>query len=228
MAEGHRHRTGSPPPPGGLVLQVAPAGAVVAERTFVAAGEPPSPNAASESGRRCAHVALAALGCPTGSIPRGPRGQPLWPLGVVGSISHCNTWHAACVALTRDVAALGIDVEQHRPFPSAGAARIFGVAEHARLSELDAMWPGRHWATIAFSAKESVYKAWFPHFGTWLGFRDVDVTLAPSGADQGALDARLVRPVHGVRPGDPGTHFEGRFVLTDGHVATSAFCLRSE
>ncbi|MEV4420566.1 hypothetical protein AB0L40_11415 [Patulibacter sp. NPDC049589] len=40
------------------------------------------------TGRACAHRALAALGVPVVPIMSGPNREPLWPEGVVGSITH--------------------------------------------------------------------------------------------------------------------------------------------
>lgn len=179
---------------------------------------------ASVAARTCAHAALDRLGRPSATIPRGRHGEPLWPAGVVGSISHCRSWHGACTALAADVAAIGIDVELHRPLPAGAPAALYSARERGRLDDLVVDAPGRHWATVAFSAKESVYKAWFPHHGSWLGFRDVEVTLQP-GQDpgHGAVRARLVRPVGRIRPGDPGTRFEGSYLITDELVATSIY-----
>jgi 4'-phosphopantetheinyl transferase EntD len=38
--------------------------------------------------RACAREALAQLGLPAQPIPAGPRGEPVWPQGVVCSITH--------------------------------------------------------------------------------------------------------------------------------------------
>ena len=205
---------------------VAPIGSVVVETASTRWAGGPRQHG-SKSARHCAREALIRLGAPAVVIPRGRRGQPVWPSGVVGSITHCPGWEAACVGFERDIVALGVDVDLHRPFgwPSG----ILGERERAGLRDLETQQPERHWATVAFSAKESVYKAWFPRFGTWLGFRDVEVTLYPArtpddyGPDRGTLDARLVRPMSDVLPGDPGTEFEGRYIATDDYVATVAF-----
>lgn len=64
-----------------------------------------------QSGRAVAKRALAALGLPSVDLPVGESRAPRWPAGIVGSISHAGGMVAAAVARTRDLAAIGIDVE---------------------------------------------------------------------------------------------------------------------
>ena len=51
------------------------------------------------------------------------------------------------------------------------------------------------WDRLLFSAKEAVYKAWFPLAHQWLDFRQADVTIAPRG---GTFTARLLVPALSV------------------------------
>jgi 4'-phosphopantetheinyl transferase EntD len=50
------------------------------------------------------------------------------------------------------------------------------------LGDLAARFPATHWDRLLFSAKESVYKAWFPLTGRWLGFEDAHLTIDPAAA----------------------------------------------
>jgi 4'-phosphopantetheinyl transferase EntD len=63
---------------------------------------------------------------------------------------------------------------------------------------------------LLFSAKESVYKAWFPLAQRWLGFCDAQIAL---NAD-GTFDARLL--VSG-----PVESFGGRWLARDGLLLTA-------
>src|SRR5882672_7976907 len=63
--------------------------------------------------RSCARQALHRLGVPEGPILRGPKREPLWPPGIVGSLTHCTGYRAAAVARASDVLAIGIDAEPH-------------------------------------------------------------------------------------------------------------------
>jgi len=69
-----------------------------------------------ESGRAYAKRALAMLGICNVDLPIGPSRSPVWPTGVVGSITHVRYGHrgiyvAAAVARMDAVLALGIDFE---------------------------------------------------------------------------------------------------------------------
>jgi 4'-phosphopantetheinyl transferase EntD len=168
------------------------------------------------SGRLCARRALAELGMPDVPVPRGVRGAPRWPPGVVGSITHCAGYRAAAVAPADHVVAIGIDAEPCETLPSGVLDAVSLPAERTRLRGLSERAPG-HWDRLLFSAKESVYKAWFPLTGRWLGFEDADVTIDPDG---GVFVAQLLVP--GPRlPDGPLTCMAGRWVVHDGVVATA-------
>ena len=58
--------------------------------------------------------------------------------------------------------ALGIDAEPHLPLPPGLLDDIASAEEIGALGELAQALPAVHWDRLTFSAKESVYKAWFP------------------------------------------------------------------
>jgi 4'-phosphopantetheinyl transferase EntD len=168
------------------------------------------------TGRACAHAALVKLGVPPAPILRGPRGAPEWPDGVVGSITHCDGYRAAAVARAQDVLTVGLDAEPDDALPDGVLDRIAVAEERAWLRETGTRPPGVSWDRLLFSAKESVYKAWFPLAGRWLGFEDVVITIEPSGGFSARL---LVRgPVIG---GQPLTGFSGRWAAGRGLILTA-------
>ena len=163
--------------------------------------------------RGCARRALAELGLPATAIPRGRRGAPVWPEGIVGSITHCEGYRASAVARRANIAALGIDAEPNAPLPPLVLERIAVTAELERDAELAASTPQVHWGRLLFSAKECVYKSWFPLAGERLGFADADVLLRPDGS----FAARLASPPsRGER-----TSLAGRWALADGVLLTA-------
>ncbi|MEU7060659.1 4'-phosphopantetheinyl transferase superfamily protein [Streptomyces sp. NPDC046197] len=171
------------------------------------------------AGRICARRALRALGRPAVAIPIGAHREPVWPQGVVGSITHCPGYCAAAVAPERDLAAVGIDGEPHERLPDDVLGEI---ASRAELAALDALPRGSvHWGRVLFSAKESMYKAWFPLTFKWLDFTDVSVTVDSS---DGTFHGRLLEPaIAGTAP----TRFDGRFVVRAGLVLTAVAVARS-
>ena len=134
------------------------------------------------AGRAVAHAALARLPAPTGPVLPGRAGEPRWPDGVVGSITHCAGYRASAVALARDVAAIGIDAEPARPLPAGLIESVAAPAERWPLAELRLAHPELPWELLLFCAKEAVYKAWFPLTGHRLGFAGVLVEFAAAGA----------------------------------------------
>lgn len=181
------------------------------------------------TGRECARIALGKLGVELGPILVGERGAPLWPRGIVGSITHCDGYRAAVVARTSEVTAVGLDAEPNGPLPGGVLEVVSLAAERDRLAALADLaaerpgQPGVCWDRLLFSAKESVYKAWFPLTGTWLGFEDADVTIEPDGT----FTARLVTPARPSPPAatllaaPPPTGFTGRWLAAAGLVLTS-------
>lgn len=164
--------------------------------------------------RHCARQALGRLGLPAAPIPRGPKGEPCWPAGVVGSITHCTGYRGAVVARASDLHSVGIDAEPHGPLPDGVLDAVSLPAERAMLTELAAGSPGVHWDRLLFCAKESVYKAWFPLARAWLGFEDAEITIDP---ERGSFTTRLLVPGPTVA-GAPLTGFAGRWTVTDGVV----------
>lgn len=67
------------------------------------------------AGRACARRALKALDGPAAAIGRGPAGEPIWPSGFTGSITHSDDLAAAVVARAAVVSAIGLDMEDDEP-----------------------------------------------------------------------------------------------------------------
>jgi enterobactin synthetase component D / holo-[acyl-carrier protein] synthase len=169
------------------------------------------------TGRGCARLALAQLGVAPAAIVPGPGRAPGWPPGIVGSITHCGGYRAAAVARTSEVHAIGLDAEPDEALPRGVLDLVSLPGERDRLRELAAAIPGLSWDRLLFCAKESVYKAWFPLAGRWLGFEHADVTI--SAAD-GTFEARLLVPgplVGGV----PLRQFTGRWLARNGLIVTA-------
>jgi 4'-phosphopantetheinyl transferase EntD len=166
--------------------------------------------------RQCARAALARLGEPPVPIPRGERGAPVWPAGIVGSITHCDGYRAAAVARARDLVTLGVDAEPHDILPGGVLNLIASPGEQAHLASLAEAVPAVCWDRILFSAKESVYKAWFPVARCWLDFQEAEVMIDPAGT----FTARLLVPA----PAPDGVSLavlNGRWSVEDGRIATA-------
>ena len=166
------------------------------------------------SGRGCARLAMARLGFPAAPVVPGPKGEPIWPHGLVGSITHCRGYRAAVIARDVDVRSVGIDAEPNEPLPEDVIDDVTNRAERGSIAELTRSHPSISWDRLIFCAKEASYKAWFPITGRWLEFSDVVVTIEPQQKRWAATVA-----VHGGRDVcAPPTWLEGHFLVRAGLI----------
>lgn len=170
--------------------------------------------------RTCARRALQKLGLPATPILRGSHGEPVWPAGVVGSITHCDGYCAAAVALTSKVLAVGIDAEVHAALP---LDVLHQVCFDDELLWLNQSPPDIHWDCLMFSIKEAVFKAWFPLTERWLGFEDVQIAFNP---DQRTFHARLLQGPLKIA-GHELAGFTGQYEVRN-NLALSAVVLLNE
>ncbi|HEV2636389.1 MAG TPA: 4'-phosphopantetheinyl transferase superfamily protein [Actinocrinis sp.] len=174
------------------------------------------------TGRACARGALAGLGLAACEIPTGPRGEPHWPRGVVGSIAHCDGYRGAVVGHTEQIVSIGIDAEPNRPLPD-GVLEAVSLPEEANwVDRLLATAPEIRWDRLLFCTKEAVYKTWFPLTRSWLDFQDAMVTVDP-------VNERFTARLRVAGPAFQGREligFSGRFLVRDGLILTSIVLVR--
>lgn len=128
-------------------------------------------------GRHCARRALQQFHVNSPVFRNPDTREPLWPDGVVGSITHSGKWAAAVAAPTSEIAAIGIDMEQIPRSINPGIARLVCTEkEKAWLASLDATQADLGLKAV-FSAKESIYKCLFPRCRIPLTFQDATITL---------------------------------------------------
>lgn len=168
--------------------------------------------------RHCARLALGELGVAPVPILKGEKGEPCWPDGVVGSLTHCTGFRGAVVGRRGGVRAVGIDAEPHDVLPTGVLDAISLPVERAELAALPA---GLHWDRILFCAKEATYKAWFPLTRRWLGFEDAHIVFGvDSGGVSGGFESRiLIDPA--ARSGPPLPTLTGRWSVRDGLTLTA-------
>ena len=141
-------------------------------------------------GRFCARAALTQMGIGEAVIARGPDGAPVWPPGIVGSITHTAGYAAAIVGSQSHFLGIGVDAERIGGVTEPLYPKLFGPEERALLAALD---EERRClvSTILFSAKEAYFKAWRPVNGKPLSFQNIHVVLEGDGfranQDQGLV-----------------------------------------
>ena len=170
--------------------------------------------------RHCARIALGELGVPPVPILKGDKGEPCWPDGVVGSLTHCTGYRGAVVGRSAAVRSVGIDAEPHDVLPD-GVLDAISLPEERR--EIPREMPtGLHWDRILFCAKEATYKAWFPLTKRWLGFEDAHIMFDVDGAtDRRAGSSRAILIDREALSGPPLTALRGRWSVERGLVLTA-------
>jgi enterobactin synthetase component D len=131
------------------------------------------------AGRFCARLAMAQLGQPeAGEIAIGEKRQPLWPEGLIGSITHSKGFASAVVASSDNIIGIGIDSEQLIAEKTAAnvSSHILVDSESYEANRQLVDSP-REYLTLIFSAKESIFKCLYPQVGQYFDFRDAEVTL---------------------------------------------------
>jgi 4'-phosphopantetheinyl transferase EntD len=170
-------------------------------------------------GRACARHALLRLGIRGEPLLRRADRAPSWPEGIVGSLTHTEGYCAVAVARRGALQALGLDVERER-LSARAAQRVLDAGERERLAALRDP-PGCGFETLAFSAKESVFKALHPLSGVRLGFRDAELDFDPG---RRAFRVRLRGERAAALPG--GCLLEGRYAIEEPFVLTSVVVRR--
>ena len=133
-----------------------------------------------KSGRAAAHLALNQIGFVRPfPVLRGTKGEPLWPEGITGSITHCFPWSVAATLRYPKRVAIGVDLETTEAVGPTDISEL--VCTNA---ELDWVRSGRSQErlTMIFSAKEAVYKAFHPLCRRYIDFKEVELTWVPEQA----------------------------------------------
>tara|TARA_X000001036_G_scaffold430668_1_gene463710 strand:+ start:285 stop:1001 length:717 start_codon:yes stop_codon:yes gene_type:complete len=130
------------------------------------------------SGRICAGEVLSKLGTLGQPVLRDPQTrEPLWPEGISGAITHSGNWAAAAAGKTSDVSGIGIDLEDlERQVDSRISRHVCIPEEQKWLQECGEDFLEQN-LKIIFSAKESIFKAFFPYTRTYLHFHDARILM---------------------------------------------------
>ena len=188
------------------------------------------------SGRICAGEVLSKLGARGQPVLRDPQTrEPLWPEGISGAITHSGNWAAAAAGKTSDVSGIGIDLEDlERQVDSRISRHVCIPEEQKWLQECGEDFLEQN-LKIIFSAKESIFKAFFPYTRTYLHFHDARILMEQTFFQKSKSDSlskieKNSKPAKfefeylmlnekvisqtGISEGKGGVHFFENYVLT--------------
>ena len=156
---------------------------------------------------------MGELGYHTVPVLAGDDRAPIWPTGLVGSISHTHSCAVAAVGKECDgISAIGIDIETSTPLDSALYESLFSARERSWLrSQVD----DALLAKVCFSAKEAAYKCQYPLSGKLFGFDGIDLELD--------IASRTFQAVfnHEQPPFEQGAVIPGRFHIGPDYIVTA-------
>ena len=127
-------------------------------------------------GRAAVRRALQDLGEVPFPVTRGEYGEPIWPVGFIGSITHCRPWTVALLIRAGKRLAIGIDLESVERVAMVDISSIIctpAEREWVRGGNL------HEYLTMIFSAKEAVYKALHPYCRRYIDFKEVELSWLP-------------------------------------------------
>jgi 4'-phosphopantetheinyl transferase EntD len=131
-------------------------------------------------GRIAARRALEHLEVVDAPVLRGAHREPLWPEGIVGSITHAAGHALAAVGRHSEWGGIGLDLEHSDRYFDDLTAHVAFDDELTSIESLEG--DPRIRATLeTFSAKEAVYKALFPIVGEFFGFQAARIHRRPGG-----------------------------------------------
>ena len=128
-------------------------------------------------GRAAAHFALKQIGFENPPpVLRGQKGEPIWPDGIAGSITHCHPWSVAVAVKSSNRFAIGVDLETMEGIQRTDISDLI-----CGEAELDWVRGGdfQERLTMIFSAKEAIYKAFYPLCRRYIDFKEVELTWFP-------------------------------------------------
>ncbi|MEB8386041.1 4'-phosphopantetheinyl transferase superfamily protein [Rhodobacteraceae bacterium KMM 6894] len=190
----------------------APHGAPLPDELPAIARAGPKRRIEFAAGRAAIRQAMQALDAAPCAVPAGPDRAPIWPEGIVGSLSHCDTACVAALGRTPRLRAIGIDIEADIGLSPDLIPTICSLAERAWLSTQ----PEDQRALLAkliFCAKECAYKCQYPVTQVLFDFDTLEIT---PDLDTGQFEATFTREIGCFAA---GTCLSGRFAVTGGVIA---------
>jgi len=167
------------------------------------------------AGRTCVRRAMAALGELPAPVLQGSDRAPVWPPGLVGCITHTDTWCAAAVARSADgFRSLGLDIEPAVPIMPALLRIICLPEERAYLDAQPAAERGLL-GKLIFSAKECAYKCQYHLSRTFLDFHAMRIYPDLPGGGFVAVFQRDAGPFA------LGEELRGRLLVDQGYIMTA-------
>lgn len=168
------------------------------------------------AGRYLARALLAPLGFADFTLLPGEDRAPQWPPGIAGALSHNADTALCAVHPETGLGGVGLDVETLIPAARAQELQraIVSEAESAQLHTHPQ--PFNHLLTLAFSAKESLFKALYPQVRCYFDF--LDARLITLDTQRQTFELELLKTL--TPQCHAGRRFSGRYWQEGDDVTT--------
>ena len=175
-------------------------------------------------GRYCAHKALSMMEKKESEISnsyedkqdklvpiqKNEQGAPIWPAGVIGSITHTENFIGAVVESFDNLRGVGIDTEKILGPQSVVMVESLVATEEEKRKSLS--FDPFEYFTLIYSAKESIFKCLNPIIQKYIEFHDV--TIDSVSFDSKVFTFKLLKVLN--EEFREGMSFEGTFHLDQG------------
>ncbi|MFT6835424.1 MAG: enterobactin synthetase component D [Francisellaceae bacterium] len=170
------------------------------------------------AGRYATSMVFQPLHMPISNVLIGSNRSPIWPQGMVASISHSSTIALCAAALDNNYQYLGIDIERRLSLELVTEIKksIINNNEEDLLLSFNNFMSFTDAFTLVFSAKESLFKALHPQVNSYFDFSAAELLKLCNKTKQFELvllqDLSLKLKA--------GTKFTGNFYFDETHVTT--------
>ncbi|NRN27836.1 4'-phosphopantetheinyl transferase family protein [Photorhabdus heterorhabditis] len=166
--------------------------------------------------RYCARQLLAQLGQPEFNLISGNDRAPIWPQGICGSVSHSAHSVIVLAAPQTNNRLIGVDIEtivnhqnMNEMIKMVLNDKEILFLNHCHLSPEQVF-------TLAFSVKESLFKALYPHVKRFFGFEAAEIIAL--SLENNEIILRLQETLTNNYP--VGTIFRGQFIIYPQEILT--------
>lgn len=165
------------------------------------------------AGRYTARLGLRAFNVADDFIVSSKNRAPIWPIDMVGSISHTSTKAMTAIGMKDDFEYIGIDIET-----------IITESDYVNILDLILVKNEHRWLTpnsallltIIFSAKESLFKALYPLVNIYFDF--VDAQIIDIDLEEGTFTLELLKTLNDSFRS--GAVFKGQYAQLEDSVVT--------
>ena len=170
-------------------------------------------------GRTVAHLALKKFKLENIPILRNlETREPCWPKSIFGSITHSGNLAAAAAGLTDDILGVGIDLEDLSRKIDLKISRHICVDDELKCLEKLSPEQANLNLRIIFSAKESIFKCFFPISRKYLHFKDANVKI-----DENKSEFSFILSAARSNITNVGYSHQGFFSVKDNFLLTSTY-----